>query len=124
MKYNCINLALRENNTKYQMNQVCIISYDINHIDLSTAHINILSTLNESSMIEIKIVNYNQCDTNACAAIEFYQKANKMSDFYLTVATINVIDTMKLAIEILVVICAIIGYAYTFIVLYDAIQRK
>ena len=107
--YNCINWGIGKNTTKYKMDQTCIISCNIIHIDPPAAHINILSILNESSMIEIKIVNYNQFDLNACAAIEFYQNANEMNDFYLTVAIISAIDTMKHAMEILVVICAIIS---------------
>ena len=54
--YNYINLDMRKNNTKYRIDQTCIISCEISHIDPSTAHINILNTLNESSMIGMKYV--------------------------------------------------------------------
>ena len=121
--HNCINLRMGQNTTKYKMDQTCIISCDINHIDSPTARINILSTLSEGLMIEIQIVNYNQFDTNACAAMEFYQKADKMTDSYLTVDVISVIDTMKHVMEILIVLCAIIGKKKVFIVIYDVVQN-
>ena len=110
--YNCVNFSMRKDIMNYKKDQICIISY---------AHIN-ASILNESLIIE-KNINHNKINTNGHAVIEFYHNESKMSDFYLTAAIINVVDTMKHTIEILVVICTIISKVYVFIMIYDTTQK-
>ena len=114
IRYNCINFGMKKGITNYKMDQTCIISF---------AHVNVLTTSNESPIIKSKIDINNKFDTKAHALIEPYQNTNKISDIYLKPAIISVFDRMKHAIEILVVIYTIIIQAYVFIAIYDTAQK-